>query len=88
VAAIVVLLAFTQFVEPLARIGLGAFEPTAGISRWLPGAAGEAITGTSFYSASGLAELLPWWGGLLVLLGYGLLLAAVGRVTTLRKDVT
>lgn len=88
VAAIVVLLAFTQFVEPLARIGLGAFGPTSGVARWLPGAAGEAITGSSFYSASGIADLLPWWVGLLVLVGYGLVLGAAGRVTTFRRDIT
>lgn len=88
VAAIVTLLAFTQFVEPVLRILLGLFEPTAGAAKWLPGAAGEAVTGTSLYSTGGLSDLLPWWQGLLVLLGYALLLAAVGRVTTLRRDVT
>lgn len=88
VAAIVVLLAFTQLVEPLARIVLGAFEVTAGVAKWLPGAAGEAITGASLYSAAGMSELLPWWAGLAVLVGYGLLLAAVGRLTTLRRDIT
>lgn len=88
VAAIVVLLAFTQFVEPMVRIFLGAVQWGAGIARWMPGAAGESVTGSSFYSATGLAELLPWWQGLLVLVGYGLALAALGRVTTFRRDIT
>lgn len=88
VAAIVVLLAFTQFVEPTLRIFLGAVEWGAGVARWLPGAAGEAIAGSSFYSTAGLAELLPWEQGLLVLVGYGVALAAVGRLTTFRRDVT
>lgn len=88
IAAIVTLLAFTQFVEPLLRMLLGSFESTAEAAKWLPGAAGEAVTGASFYSTTGIAELLPWWQGLLVLLGYGIVLAAIGRVTTLRRDIT
>lgn len=88
VAAIVVLLAFTQFVEPLLRLFLGAFDVTAGIAKWLPGAAGESVTGASLYSAGGIGELLPWWQGLLVLIAYGVVLAVVGRFTTLRRDIT
>jgi ABC-2 type transport system permease protein len=88
VAAIVVLLAFTQFVEPLLRVFLGAFEQTAGVAKFLPGAAGEAVTGASLYSSAGIGELLPWWQGLLVLVAYGLVLAAVGHLTTLRRDIT
>lgn len=88
VAGIVAILAFTQLVEPTVRIFLGAVEWGAGVARWLPGAAGEAIAGSSFYSATGIGELLPWWQGLLVLVGYGVVLAAVGRATTFRRDVT
>ncbi|WP_225753697.1 ABC transporter permease [Actinotalea sp. Marseille-Q4924] len=88
VAGIVVILAFTQLVEPTVRIFLGAVEWGAGVARWLPGAAGEAIAGSSFYSATGIGQLLPWWQGLLVLVAYGVVLAAVGRATTFRRDVT
>lgn len=88
VVAVVVLLAFTQLVEPLLRVFLAAVEPLAGVGRWLPGAAGEAITGASLYSEIGAGELLSPGVGLLVLLGYGLLLALVGRFTTLRRDLT
>lgn len=89
VAAVVVLLAFTQFVEPILRIVLGQVELLEGVSKFLPGAAGEAITGSSFYADSGMAAgLLPSWAGLLVLLGYALVLALAGRLTTLRRDIT
>ncbi len=88
VAAIVVLLAFTQFLEPVLRAVLAATSWGKGIGKFLPGSAGEAITGGSFYSASGLSQLLShWWAGLLVLLGYAVVLAVVGRLTTLRRDV-
>ncbi|NMR20822.1 ABC transporter permease [Cellulomonas fimi] len=89
VAVIVVLLAFTQFVEPVLRVVLGRLEWAAGISKFLPGAAGEAITGSSFYADSGLAAgLLTSWQGLLVLLGYAAAFALIGRLTTLRQDIT
>ena len=88
VAAVVVLLAFTQFVEPLVRLGLSAVDSLSEIARWLPGAAGEAIAGASVYGAGDPGALLPWWGGLLVLSGYGVTFAAIARVTTLRRDIT
>lgn len=87
VAAIVVLLGFTQLVEPLVRIGLVALHAPE-VAQWLPGAAGEAITGASLYTSLAGGQMLPWWQGLLVLVGYGLVLAAIGRATTLRRDVT
>ena len=89
VAAIVVLLAFTQFVEPTVRVLLGLWESTSGIARFLPGAAGDAIAGASMYTSltSGVSALLPAWAGVVVLLAYGVLLAGVGAVTTLRRDI-
>ncbi|MGN8245974.1 ABC transporter permease [Cellulomonas soli] len=88
VAVVVVLLAFTQFVEPVLRFVLAVTSWGGSVAAYLPGAAGEAISGGSFYSETGLSELLPWWQGLLVLLGYALVLALIGRWTTFRRDVT
>jgi ABC-type transport system involved in multi-copper enzyme maturation permease subunit len=87
VAAIVVLLAFTQFVEPILRLLLAQFDVTEALSKFLPGAAGEAIAGSSLYVSSGLAQLLEPWQGALVLLGYALVLVLVGRLTTFRRDI-
>lgn len=87
VAAIVVLLAFTQFVEPVLRLVLAQFDATEELAKFLPGAAGEAITGSSFYQTAGLAGLLTAWQGTLVLLGYAVVLVLVGRVTTFRRDI-
>lgn len=88
VAAVVAILAFTQFVEPILRFGLGAVDALSGAGRLLPGAAAEAIVGASFYSASGLVDLLSRPAGAAVLLTYALVLAAIGRWTTLRRDIT
>lgn len=87
VAAIVVLLVFTQFVEPLLRILLAQFDATQTVSKFLPGAAGEAIAGSSLYVSSGLAELLTAWQGVLVLLGYAVVFLVIGRLTTFRRDI-
>lgn len=89
VASVVVILAFTQLLEPLLRLGLAAAGDVASsISLYLPGAAAEALVGASIYTAIGGAALLPRWGGGLVLLAYALGFALLGRLTTLRRDVS
>lgn len=88
VVVIVFLLGWTQFVEPLLRFGLGFVEPLQGVAAYLPGAAGEALVGTSFYAESGMSDLLAPWGGFLVLLGYAVVAAAIGWLTTFRKDIS
>jgi ABC-2 type transport system permease protein len=88
IAAIVVLLVFTQFVEPLLRLLLAQFSATEALSRYLPGAAGEAIVGSSLYTSSGLAELLQPWQGALVLIAYAVAFVVIGRVTTFRRDIS
>lgn len=88
VASIVVILGFTQFVEPVLRLGLGAWGVTEEVAKFLPGAAAEAIAGSSFYSESGSLELLGRVPGAVVLICYVVVLAVVGRLTTLRRDVT
>jgi ABC-type transport system involved in multi-copper enzyme maturation permease subunit len=86
--AIVTVLAFTQFAEPLVRLMLGSTSIGGRISSFLPGAAGEAMVGTSFLSVSASAPLLEPWQGLAVLIGYGGLFMIAGRLTTLRRDLT
>lgn len=88
VAAVVCLLAFSQVVEPIARFGLGAFEATDGIARVLPGAAGDALTGSSIFTVQGAgADLLTPLQGGLVLLAYAVVLGAVGTLGFVRRDV-
>ena len=89
VAAIVVILAFTQFVEPVARLALGAFDSLAGVAKFLPGAAADGLMGASFFGALGeeSADLLSRPAALAVMLGYAAVLAGLGRFTTLRRDI-
>ena len=83
IVAIVVGLGFTLVIETI----ISAIWPTIG--EYLPGQAATALEDavrTSFENSS--TQLLPWWGGAVMLLIYGLALAVVGTFTTLRADVT
>jgi len=88
VASIVVILAFTQFVEPVLRIGLTSVDRLAEAQKFLPGAAAEALAGSSLYSTTGVVTLLDRGWGAVVLLAYAGLFALLGRYTTLRRDIS
>ena len=88
VAAIVIILAVTQLVEPIARLGLGAVDALDAVGKFLPGAAADAVMGAGFLNDLGDGDdLLPRWAGLLVFSAYAALLAVLGRLTTLRRDI-
>jgi len=91
VAAVVIVLAFTQFVEPIARVAGMFVNGLDDVLRFLPGAASDALVGTSIYSATtgtGTgADQLDWWVGGLVLLGYAVVLIVLGHLTSWRRDV-
>jgi hypothetical protein len=91
VAVIVSVLAFTQFLEPLLRLAASFWEWTAAVGKFLPGAATDALVGSSIYSlaaAGGVSDALEWWQGGLVLGGYAAVFIAIGALTTWRRDVT
>lgn len=87
--AIVVGLGVTAIVEPI----VVAAVPSVG--RWLPSSAAQALESVtanphvrSGFGGGGLVHLITWWEGAVVLLAYGVVLAAAGSFTTLRADVT
>lgn len=90
VAAIVIVIAFTQFVEPILRLAASLNDVTAQVGQFLPGAASDALVGASFYSIAsvGSSVSLEWWQGGLVLLTIGVVATVVGGATTWRRDVT
>jgi len=89
VVAIVIVLAFTQFIEPMLRIGGSFVEWLDGVTRYLPGAASDALVGSSFFSLMSQSAdgQLPWWGGALVLAVFAAILVLIGGLTTWRRDV-
>jgi len=94
VAVIVIVLAFTQFLEPILRLGASIWDWTAQLGRFLPGAASDALVGSSIFTSLGGASAgttvapLDWWQGGLVLAAYAAVLVVIGAVTTWRRDVT
>lgn len=88
VAAIVIILALTQFLEPILRVIGGIFEAMGTVTSYLPSAAADAVIGASFYGAMGApSELLSRGAGAAVLVGYVLVFAALARFSTLRRDI-
>jgi ABC-2 type transport system permease protein len=79
VAPVIATLAYLFVAEPLIAVIPVVKEGY----RYLPGAAGDALTGVSRNQVT----LLPIWQGALVLLGWGLLFALLGWVLTVRRDI-
>ena len=68
VAAILVAIGVTVLLDPLITLGLGALD-LGSVARFLPSSASQAVV--QGVSTNDSIDLLPWWGGLLVLLAYG-----------------
>jgi ABC-2 type transport system permease protein len=82
VVAIVVGLGFTLVVENI----VAAIWPTIG--EYLPGQAAAALEDAATNIGGSFTEHLPWWGGAVMVLVYGVALCVIGALTTLRSDVT
>ena len=89
VAAIVIVLAVTLFVEPIVRTIGGIVEGFGHVVKWFPSAASDALVGQTIFGAmgTGAGAELEWWAGGLVLLGYAVVFLVIGLFTTWRRDV-
>ncbi len=77
------------FVEFVATIALSFVSWGPDLLKWFPSNATSAMLNPSTQQPDGTTfEILPWWLGLVVLLGYALVSAGVGAALTLRRDVT
>jgi ABC-2 type transport system permease protein len=92
VGAIVGVLVFTQFLEPVGRTAAGFVEGLSDITRFLPGAASDALVGASLFTTAtpGMPseDPLAWWIGGLVLLAYAVVFLVLGHLLSWRRDVT
>lgn len=91
VGAIVGVLVFTQFIEPIARLAATFIEQVGDYTQYLPGAASDALVGSSIFAMSmqgGSVDQLEWWVGGLVLAGYAVVFLVLGYLTSWRRDVS
>ena len=79
VAAVVGSLAYLFVVEQL----LVALRP--GVGRWLPGGANAAVLQLGDVATT-RGDLLPPWGGALLLVAYAVVLSVLAARLTLRRD--
>jgi ABC-2 type transport system permease protein len=86
IVALLVGIAFAVLAGPLLALALQAAH-AGSVAQYLPNQASAALVQGA--SGGGIEQtLLPWWGGGLVLLTYGIVFAALGTVLTTRRDVT
>ena len=90
VAAVVGVLAFTQFVEPILRTVAAFVDGLSDVTRYLPGAASDTLVGASIYTnLGGVTDSgLEWWVGGLLMLGYAVVVLVLGWLVSWRRAVS
>lgn len=91
VAAVVGVLVFTQFLEPIARAAGAFVSGLDTVTNYLPGAASDALVGASIFQMAGAGTStsgLEWWAGGAVLLAYAAVLLVLGYALNWRRDVS
>ena len=86
VAAILIVVGTAFIVEPLASFLLSIPSWGQPIVPYMPSSATSAMVGQ--FNASPNVHALSWWAAALVLLTYAAVLAGIGSVLTVRRDVT
>jgi ABC-2 type transport system permease protein len=82
VAAILIAVLVTWLVEPILTFALSAAD-LDWVVKWLPTNASSALMAPG----DTVFDFLDWWLGGVVLLGYGLVLAGMGVLLSVRRDV-
>lgn len=83
IAAIVIAILITFLIEPLLTFALAAADMDW-LVKWLPSNASSALMAPGDV----MLDYLEWWAGGVVLLAYGLVLAGLGVVLSVRRDVS
>jgi hypothetical protein len=86
VAALLIAVGAAWIVLPLAGVLLGLVSWGEAIVPYLPSEATSAMVGA--INTSPTVVLLSWWAGALVLVAYAAVLAGIGSLLTIRRDVT
>lgn len=94
IAAIVILLVFTQFLDPILRMLSTMWEWTATVLQYLPTSASDAFVGSGIFtmlsldSGGAAGASLTQWEGAAILAITSIVLMGIGYVVNWRKDVT
>jgi ABC-2 type transport system permease protein len=86
VAAILIAVGAAWIVFPLGGLLLGFVSWGKSIVPYLPSEATSAMVGA--LNSNTNVKLLSWWAGALVLVAYATLMAGIGSLLTVRRDVT
>jgi ABC-type transport system involved in multi-copper enzyme maturation permease subunit len=86
VAAILIAVGTAWILEPLLGFLLALASWGKSIVPYMPSQATSAMVGQVNNSSD--VELLSWWAGALVLVAYAAVLAGIGSLLTVRRDVT
>jgi ABC-2 type transport system permease protein len=87
VVAVVVLVVVVFLLDPLLALVVAGLGEVGGVDLSAAGAYLLSNASTAVVEGFTGAELLPWWGGLLVLLAWAGVMTALAWSTTLRRDV-
>ena len=87
------MLAFTQFLEPILRLVAGFIEWLAPVGRFLPGAASDALVGSSIFTSlpglrRGRRSARPGGRAGSCCSAYAAVITVLGWLTTWRRDIT
>lgn len=82
IAAVLVAVGFVFLIDPLLGLALNQLDLQSVGQYTVSNASTALVQG---YTGS---DLLPWWAGGLVMVGYGLVIAAIAWLTSARRDIT
>lgn len=96
IASIIVILAFTQIVEPVLRMLAGLWEWSGQLGKFLPGAASDSLVGAGLLNSLGSLDpsagidhqySLGIWQGGLAMIAFALVPLILGYLRTWQKEV-
>jgi len=87
VLALLLAIGIAWIAEPILSFALNALH-AGQVARFLPSQATSALVQPVTNGGGVQIELLPWWGGALVLVGYAAIAGTLGAALTLRRDIT
>jgi ABC-type transport system involved in multi-copper enzyme maturation permease subunit len=89
IAALFIAVGVAWIVEPLLTVLFSTQEWGRGIVRFFPSSATTAVLGSTTQGGPGVTiPTFEWWGAALVLVAYAAVMATVGTILTMRRDVT